>query len=538
MAAHPASPRSPLALISFYVLLAVLLPVALAAWLAQIDARARERAALGLYAQRGLARVEIVLANARDALAELGRNTDPPCSTAWRMAAQHAAIKYRYVQETLALDEHNTALCTSLSATAPQNASLGPPAWQGLGHRVWVDLPDPEGAGRKMLLIATPHNAALIDPESLIDVVSDRASFSLGIVGVAHGEVIAAWPYANREALRDGFLQAGERLSDGRFHVVARSRRLPLAVIASEPDETLFERWLESLRYWLPAGLALGGLAAWGVLWLVRRRFSLHGQLRDAIRLRQFEVHYQPIVNLATRRCAGAEALVRWRLPSGELVPPDLFIPLAEATGLIQPITDLVLAAICTELGPTLAQYPGLYVSINVAAEDLATSRFVDVLARQISHYQIRPQQIAIEATERGFMHADAARVVIAALRSAGHPVLIDDFGTGYSGLSYLQSFAVDALKIDKSFVDTVGSEAVSASVAPHIVEMGHSLQLKLIAEGVETEAQAQWLAARGVQNAQGWWFGKAQAQAGFLAYLAAHPPLPVNPGDQAGQPA
>lgn len=254
----------------------------------------------------------------------------------------------------------------------------------------------------------------------------------------------------------------------------------------------------------------------------VRRHLSFEGQLRQAVAQRRFEVHYQPIVDLLSRRCVGAEALVRWRQSSGQLVRPDLFIPLAEEIGLIQALTDQVLETVISEMGTTLAANPALYISINVAAVDLAGRRFVDKLAAEMQQVGFfSPQQIAIEATERGFMHADTANEIIQALRSAGHPVLIDDFGTGYSGLSYLQHFRVDTLKIDKAFVDTVGTEAASASVAPHIVEMGHTLQLKLVAEGVETEEQAVWLAARGVQCGQGWLFARAMPRDDFLAWLA-----------------
>ena len=116
----------------------------------------------------------------------------------------------------------------------------------------------------------------------------------------------------------------------------------------------------------------------------------------------------------------------------------------------------------------------------------------------------MRPEQIRIEATERGFLDAEAAKEVIKAFRDAGHPVYIDDFGTGYSSLSHLQNFHVDALKIDKSFVDTIGQDAASSSVASHIIEMAATLQVQVIAEGIEREEQAAYLHARGAQFGQG----------------------------------
>lgn len=507
--------------LTLLLLLVVLLPIIIASWLAEQHVRARERAALQQYAERGLRNFETVVNNAIAALDALQKQPDPLCSDGWRQAARHTVVRYRYVQVAMALSEQNTVLCDSMATSYAVAPLLGKPDWRGPRVRVWISVPDPEGAGRKMVVLAAGQNGVLVDPESMIDVVSDRSSYSLGIVGLVYGQVISAWPYANREALRQSYFHPGVELQDGRFHVVARSATLPVAVIASEPEDELLQRWTAALRYWLPAGLASGMLAAWGFLRVVRRHLSFEGQLRQAVRKNQFEVHYQPIVDLHTRRCVGAEALVRWRQSNGQLVRPDLFIPLAEESGLIQPLTDLVLEHVCAELGPTLLANPTLYISINVAAIDLASSRFADELAHQMADVAFAPSQIAIEATERGFMHANTANEIIQKLRSAGHPVLIDDFGTGYSSLSYLQHFQVDTLKIDKAFIDTVGTEAASASVAPHIVEIGHSLGVKLVAEGVESEDQALWLSSRGVQYGQGWLFARAMPRDDFLAWLA-----------------
>ncbi|MNN69302.1 putative membrane protein YjcC [compost metagenome] len=139
-----------------------------------------------------------------------------------------------------------------------------------------------------------------------------------------------------------------------------------------------------------------------------------------------------------------------------------------------------------------------------------------------------------IEITERSFLHADAVRGVIQAFRDAGHPVYIDDFGTGYSSLSYLQVFKVDALKIDKSFIDTIGHEAASSTVAPHIIAMAEALGFEVVAEGVEHEAQVRFLRERGAQYGQGWLFSHALPADALLRYLereapaAALPPVPA----------
>jgi sensor c-di-GMP phosphodiesterase-like protein len=292
---------------------------------------------------------------------------------------------------------------------------------------------------------------------------------------------------------------------------------------ASNPSNLSNLSISESMRMrpwsWLLAGLA-GGLAvsAWLGLLMVRRLSPL-GQLSDAVRRHQFIVAYQPIVDLSTRRCIGAEALVRWK-HQNRIVRPDHFIPLAEHRGLIQAITDQVFDTVLFELGEFLQRYRELYVSINLSAPDLVTRRFLDRLTPALAEAGIAPQQIRIEATERCFLDAVAAKEVIQAFRDAGHPVYIDDFGTGYSSLSHLQNFQVDALKIDKSFVDTVGQDAASSSVASHIVDMAQTLGVQVIAEGIEREEQACYLQARGAQFGQGWLFSEPLTAPDFVRYV------------------
>jgi sensor c-di-GMP phosphodiesterase-like protein len=293
---------------------------------------------------------------------------------------------------------------------------------------------------------------------------------------------------------------------------------MPLAVVVSAAHQGLTQR-LRALPWgWLLGGMAGGlGLAAWAGFMVVRR-LSPRGQLSDAVRRHQFIVAYQPIVDLATRRCVGAEALVRWK-HHNRIVRPDHFIPLAEHQGLIQAITDQVLDTVLLELGDFLVRYRDYYVSINLSAPDLTSRRFLDRLGPAVAAHRLLPAQIRIEATERGFLDAEAAKNVIGAFREAGHPVYIDDFGTGYSSLSHLQNFQVDALKIDKSFVDTIGQDAASSSVASHIIEMAVTLNVQVVAEGIEREEQANYLFLRGAQFGQGWLFSPPLSAADFIGY-------------------
>jgi sensor c-di-GMP phosphodiesterase-like protein len=299
----------------------------------------------------------------------------------------------------------------------------------------------------------------------------------------------------------------------------AARRGYESANTANTSNATFVER-LRALPWtWLLAGVAGGlTLSAWLGLFMVRRLSPL-GQLSDAVRRHQFIVAYQPIVDLTTRRCIGAEALVRWK-HQNRIVRPDHFIPLAEHRGLIQAITDQVFDTILLELGEFLQRYGELYVSINLSASDLTSRRFLERLTPALVAAKIAPRQIRIEATERCFLDADAAKEVIQAFRDAGHPVYIDDFGTGYSSLSHLQNFQVDALKIDKSFVDTVGQDSASSSVASHIIDMALTLHVQVVAEGIEREEQACYLHKRGAQFGQGWLFSAPLTAADFIRYV------------------
>ena len=210
---------------------------------------------------------------------------------------------------------------------------------------------------------------------------------------------------------------------------------------------------------------------------------------------------------------------MRWRRPDGSIVRPDLFVPLAEESGLITAITDQVIDAVIADLNELLVAERSLHVAINLCADDVKTGRVLPVIQNALEHTGIWPQQIWLEATERGFVDIDSARATIVRARELGYSVAIDDFGTGYSSLQYLQGLPLDALKIDKSFIDTIGRNTATSSVTSHIIDMAKTLNLYIIAEGVETEAQAAYLRARNVDFAQGWLLGKAQPAQEFKAF-------------------
>jgi sensor c-di-GMP phosphodiesterase-like protein len=214
-------------------------------------------------------------------------------------------------------------------------------------------------------------------------------------------------------------------------------------------------------------------------------------------------------VNLQSGKWIGVEALLRWRRANGEQIPPDVFIPVAEKTQLMQKLTDCMLRLIERDAAKYFRARPDFYIAQNPSVEDICSPDIVDRLRTLIQRMGIEAHNLHVEATERVFMNEEASRRNIRLLRTLGIKVAIDDFGTGYSSLSYLQNLELDFLKIDKSFIDTIGTEAVTSEVVRHIIEMAKSLNLQMVAEGVEAPAQADFLRQHGVQYCQGWLFSK-----------------------------
>lgn len=274
----------------------------------------------------------------------------------------------------------------------------------------------------------------------------------------------------------------------------------------------------------LPLGALLAGFAVLGIVRISKRRLSPVAALERAVKRHEFVVHYQPIIELEQGRCVGAEALIRWIKPDHVTISPDVFIPLAEKSGLIQAITEQVMTQVIRDLRNVLVADRSMHVSINLAASDVASGRFIDVLDEMRTKAGVYPSQIWLEATETGFMDLRSAKETMSKARGSGYVTALDDFGTGYSNLQNLQQLPLDILKIDKSFVDRISQPKSAASLIDHLIDMADSLGLAIVAEGVETAEQAAYLRAHNVRYAQGWFFAKAMSADAFVSYLAGEP--------------
>jgi len=243
-------------------------------------------------------------------------------------------------------------------------------------------------------------------------------------------------------------------------------------------------------------------------------------QLENAIRRNEIMVRYQPIIDLLNHQCIGAEALVRWRRADGEIVMPDRFIPAAERLRYTDVITDRVIDLVISELGACLSRHPGLHVAINVSPDEVSSGRILPLIEDRLKGSGICPAQIWLEVTEGQPMEFVGARATLSRARGRGFVVAIDDFGVGYSSLRYLHELSCDVLKIDRSFICGISSEGAAHPILGCIIDIATTLGMKLVAEGVETEAQVRYLAAAGVQYAQGWYFSRPRSFEDFIDYL------------------
>lgn len=240
-------------------------------------------------------------------------------------------------------------------------------------------------------------------------------------------------------------------------------------------------------------------------------RLQIESRMRRALELNEFELYFQPIVETSSGKLSGAEALLRWNNPSMGMVMPDKFIPLAEETGLIIPIGEWVLDQACRS-AVRWEETTGskLGISVNVSPRQFRDPGFVDAVLRAIRTSGLTPQQLELEITERLILdNTIETSDILSRLDKEGVRLSVDDFGTGYSALSYLKSYPFDTLKIDKSFVQDVNSKQEDASLVRAIINMAHSLGLKVIAEGVEDEAQTHFLTKERCDYSQGYYYSR-----------------------------
>jgi diguanylate cyclase (GGDEF)-like protein/PAS domain S-box-containing protein len=271
----------------------------------------------------------------------------------------------------------------------------------------------------------------------------------------------------------------------------------------------------------------------------LKHRVQVEGMLREALTLKQLEVHYQPFINLNTRAIVGLEALVRWRHPVRGVIPADWFIPIAEETGLVNKIGEVVLQRALQDMTSWRQAGVALVpVSLNVAASQLLRGDFRATIAALLNSHHIEPKYLQLEMTERAIFDVRAPQVgekyrdTIGSLRDLGIKIAIDDFGTGYSSLAYLKNWQIDTLKIDKSFIRDLATDSSDYAIVSAIIAIARHLHIEVIAEGVEAYQQSDILRNLHCHQAQGFLFARPMSAAKCLAMLKQSPMLGYHDDD------
>jgi sensor c-di-GMP phosphodiesterase-like protein len=260
------------------------------------------------------------------------------------------------------------------------------------------------------------------------------------------------------------------------------------------------------------------------------------GELQRALDAGEFIPYYQPIVDIRSGQLRGAEVLVRWRKSDGSLVLPGAFIPLFESSGLIAPLTRTLMRQVCAEVGGAIGARPSLKISFNLAAQLVRSDTIVKDIRNAFASSRIGLSQVVLELTERDQIEDLAeTRRILSALQGIGVRIAIDDVGTGHSGLSYILKLGVDIIKIDKMFVDALGTDRNSTTIVETLIDLAHNLRMDVVAEGVENFEQVMHLRELGVRSAQGYVFAPPLPGSAFLQLVDAIDPLPTVEGRTAG---
>lgn len=499
---------------------AAVAPLVLMLWLSYARAIDRSEASLRLMVDIGMRRADRIFKQAELTLEKLARDTGGNFTSQTAEYLARVVYNQTYFREAGLIDERGNLVCTSLGAVQPpipvapnEKSDPANPRMQIIGVvRTAV-------AGEDSVIVSLPTHGrgevnVLIDPSQFIDLFADIDLGPDGSISFnrSDGRVLAA---------RGAALTPGG--NDRSLRLERRSEQFSLTVVGRISRLWALRDWTSDLALYGP----ISALCSLGLLLLTvrlaHRARGLDAELRTAIRNGEFEAHYQPTIETTTRRCVGAEVLIRWNHPDQGYIRPDVFIAVAEASGLIGPMTEALMRSVVADMSELMRKHPDLHLGINLAPDHFASPRILEEFPRIFNASTIPPGQILLEATERSMIDDEEGTPhrIMAGLRALGAGLALDDFGTGYSSLSYLHKFKFDCIKIDASFVKRIGRDTVSSGLINAIIDLGRKLDVKLIAEGVENELQFKFLEKHGVQYVQGWLFAKAMPAKQFRDFLA-----------------
>jgi sensor c-di-GMP phosphodiesterase-like protein len=456
---------------------------------------------------------------ALDALAARGVNS---CSLGHLEAMRRAVFHTTPVKQIALVGPDGRTLCTHIGEppVQPELVSSEPlPGASGYSFDV-IRLKDSPTMVRLRRKAGGNEIAALVPTILFLPQVS------------THGGPFSAFAHiATRAGIVIGQVgEPPERAASGTYAAEAASGRFgfraqivtPLGQLAAGQADL---KWL---------GIYVSGAVVLivGAFTMVMSRRSDHNpvaEIERALAAGQFVPYYQPIVDIRSGQLRGAEVLVRWKKPDGTLVLPGSFIPLAESSGLIHELTRDLMRRVCVEAGAAIGRRPALKVSFNFAGKLFSDESIVKDVRKIFSNSPIKLSQVVLELTERDpIENFTATRQTIAALQGLGVRIAIDDVGTGHSGLSYMLKLGVDIIKIDKMFVDAIGTDRNSTTIVETLIDLAHNMRMDVVAEGVENFEQVVHLRDLGIRSAQGYVFAPPLPGSAFLQLIEAIDPLPA----------
>ena len=480
---------------------------------------------LNIAAKRVIALTEARLARVIDGLDDLAARGVRSCSGADRDAMNEMSFHVIPVKEVSIVDSDGGTLCTNLALPFGERHVISAPI-ESTHSEVVIEVirlgsGNDNGVRIRRTIADAAWLAALIPSDLLIPRISPTG-----------GPVEVNATLTASDGTRIGERSAAQRDdAEPRESLLARypSDHYGIVVTTSIPRARVLAAHADLV---MMATVGTGSAAALILILVALRPWRSRGdpvdELARAIESDQFVPYYQPIVDLTTARIVSAEVLVRWRKPDGTLVPPAHFIPLAESTGLIVPLTRALMRRVRVEAGSAIGARPHFNIGFNLSARHFIDEAIVKDIRAIFRNSPIALSQVLLEVTERQPLeNLTMARRVIAALQGLGVQVGLDDLGTGHSGLSYMLKLGVDFIKIDKMFVDAIGTERYSTTIIETLVSLGRDMRLDLIAEGVETFEQVQHLRERGIRKAQGYLFAPPLPGSSFLKLLDASDPVP-----------
>ena len=487
---------------------------------AYIERQASEE--IRLAAQAAVARAEWRIGQAIAALEAIGKNSLRTCVDVDLDLVRHMVMSTTPLKEIAVVDEAGNPRCLPSGIVAPVPALSR--ELRTADDRVFMSVIRFAGQDERALRLVWRraddplHLAALIPSDVFLPDASSRTAARAPIVRVMLGEGTSiVTPFG-----KDDDLAYGNSIA-----VQNQSTRYPLTVTATVSRAAVFGEHadLRAVGIFGTAILALLTIAlAFAIPYRGRRNPIV--EMERALEENQFVPYYQPLVDLRTGAIVGAEVLMRWRKPDGSLIPPAAFIPLAESSGLILDMTRALMVAVRDEFGQVLGLRPRVKIGFNLTADHFTDEKIIADIREIFAGSPIRMSQILLEVTERQPLEdLDMARRVIASLQELGCKVAIDDVGTGHGGLSYMLKLGVNYLKIDKLFVDAIGTERYSTTIIETLTNLALSMRMEIFAEGVETFDQVRFLREHGIFIAQGYAFAPPLPGSLFRQLLeAAHP--------------